>query len=87
MVQQQQHPIVLPPMIVCGSVWFAPQAILAVDFSEYEAGDPKRRVTVSIVGPHLLDFLETDADAFKGWWDQVTGQARIQPAPPGLKLS
>ena len=77
-MQQQQQPIQLPPMITTGNVWLAAQAILAIDLSDYAAGTEGRAIDVFIVGPHKLELVDTDADAFKAWWDQVTGQARIQ---------
>lgn len=84
----QQQAIQLPPMILCGFVWFAPQAILAIDFSDYKPSEPERVILLFLVGPHELDVRGEDADALKSWWDQVTGQARIQPAPPnGWPLS
>lgn len=79
--------IPLPPMITTGNVWLAAQAILAVDFAAYIVeGKKQRLVEVFIVGPHVLQLWDADADAFKSWWDNVTGQNRIQPAPPGLTL-
>jgi hypothetical protein len=82
----QPQPIQLPPMITTGNLWFAPQAILAIDLSGYTPGAVDRIITLFIVGPHELGLENEDADAFKAWWDQVTGQARIQAPPPGMKI-
>lgn len=82
-----QQPIQLPPMITTGNVWFAPQAILAIDLSHYVPGKEDRLITLFLIGPHELELEAEDADSFKTWWDQVTGQARIQPPPQGWPLS
>lgn len=86
-MSNQQSQIPLPPMIVAGSVWFAPQAILAIDFSQYAVGAIVREIDVLMVGPHELTLSGDDADAFKSWWDQLTGQNRVQPAPVGIRLT
>lgn len=78
--------IPLPPMITTGNVWLAAQAILAVDLSGYTA-DAEREIIVFIVGPHEIELKGEDADAFKRWWNDITGQNRVQPAPPGLKIT
>lgn len=87
MAQQQpiQQPIMLPPMIFKGGVYFAPQALLVVDARDYEAGQATRLVA-AVIGSTEVAFQGRDADDFMAWWDQVTGQARIQPPPAGLKL-
>ena len=82
-----QQPINLPPMAAFGSVVFAPQALLAIDASEYTSADsPDRCITVYIVGPHEIDLYGPNADAFKAWWEQITGQTRVQPVS-NLKLT
>lgn len=86
-MSQQQPQIQLPAMAAFGSVVIAPQALLAIDASGYIVGSKDRTITVFIVGPHQIELYGADADAFKAWWDQVTGQSRIQPPPPGLKLA
>jgi hypothetical protein len=84
---QQQAQIQLPVMVSWGRVVFAAQALLGFDASAYEPGKPDRCITTYLAGPHEIELYDTDADAFKAWWDQVTGQNRIQAPPPGLKLS
>jgi len=81
-MNQQPAQIQLPPMIQAGGWWFAPQAILAIDFSTYIPGDKDRLIIVFIVGPHQIDLYAESADVFRAWRDTVTGQTRIQPAPP-----
>jgi len=80
-MSQQPTQIQLPPMIQAGGWWFAPQAILAIDFSTYTPNDKDRLITVFIVGPHEIEMVAESADVFRAWWDTVTGQTRIQPAP------
>ena len=85
-MSQQQQVISIPPMMVIAGVWFTPHVLMAVDTRDYEAGKKDRVIEINVAGSEI-SFLDDDADAFKLWWDQVTGQSRIQPAPPGLKLT
>lgn len=82
-----QPTIQLPPMIVAGSIWFAPQAILAIDFSGYATTSADRSIAIFLVGPHELELVAEDADAFKAWWNQITGQNKVQPVPAGIRLT
>ena len=81
-----QGTIQLPAMAAFGSVVIAPQALLAIDASGYVVGSKDRTITVFIVGPHQIELYGADADAFKAWWDTVTGTNRVVPAPAGLKV-
>lgn len=84
---QQQQVINIPLMLPFAGVWLPPQGILSVDERDYQAGKAERLIVVKLAGPHELELDGESADAFKLWWDQVTGQNRIQPAPVGLHIA
>ena len=77
-----QPTINLPAMHEFAGVWIPIQGILGIDMRDYKEGDAERSIIVKIVGPHEFDLDAESADLFKAWWDQVTGQARIQVATP-----
>jgi hypothetical protein len=69
-------------------LYFVPQALIAVDLRDYTADDKDRQIALYLAAcPEPIIVNETEADAFKLMWDQITGQAHIQPAPAGLKLT
>lgn len=73
------QPIPLAPMICVAGAWFAPHAIIGVDPFGYVPDDKDRIITLLLTGGEI-NFPGEAADTFKLWWDQLTGQARIQPA-------
>lgn len=79
-MSQQMQPIQLAPMAAFGNTVVAVQALLGVDFNGYTAKEDGRAITIYIVGPHEIDLIDADADAFKAWFEQISGQNRIQPA-------
>lgn len=64
-------------------------SVVAIDWRDYDAERKvaDRQIIVNLVGPVEFIYQGTEADEFYTWWQQTTGQNRVQPAPSGLKLT
>lgn len=73
------------PIVTCGNFTFNISAIAGIDWQLYLPGSEERAIDLHLLGGSVYTFTAETADAFKLWFDQVTGKARIQPA--GLQLT
>lgn len=68
------------PIITIGKFTFNIAAVAGIDWTHYEVGSQPRAINLELIGGGGFSFQDEAADAFKVWFDQVTGNSRIQPA-------
>lgn len=83
-MSQSPQQIAIPSLTVA-KLTFNIMAMIGVQWDQYEVGVDGREITLLLAGPHTHTFVNEDADDFKLWHDQATGQARIQPVTGILK--
>lgn len=86
MPQQQ----VMPSHSNVAGIFFALAAIVSIDTSTYEQGEPDRNIVLTLVGPVRHVFTDKRADEFYLWYLTLTGQNRVQTlevpgAPPTMR--
>lgn len=74
-------------IIKAGDAYFNPLHIVVVDERQFKR--PERGpIQIQFLGKsEPLELTGKEAEDFHLWWLQVTGQAQVHVAPPGLRLT
>jgi len=61
---------------------FNPVAVIAIDFTRYEAGKPGRTVVIHLAGPVSKSMIDSGGDAVYKWYVEASGGS--SPLPSAL---
>lgn len=65
------------PIVHIGNFSLNIAAIAGVDWNGYEVGTPDRTISLHLIGGSCFEFVASEADTFKEWFESATGRAKV----------